>query len=64
MLFLGQRMSDPVTTTVVVAMMPLAGAAIEIVFDKHRLSTVAVLGILLALYGGYLPPASRFRILR
>ncbi len=54
MLFLGQRMSDPVTTTVVVAMMPLAGAAIEIVFDKHRLSTVAVLGILLALYGGYL----------
>lgn len=54
MLFLGQRLSDPVTTTIVVAMMPLAGAAIEIAFDKRQLSAAVSLGILLALYGGYL----------
>ena len=38
LLYLGQRMSDPVTTTIVVAMMPIAGAAIEMIFDRRRMS--------------------------
>ena len=54
MLFLGQRLSDPVTTTIIVAMMPLAGAAIEVVFEGRRLTTAIVVGILLAVGGGYL----------
>ncbi|MBT6657008.1 MAG: DMT family transporter, partial [Proteobacteria bacterium] len=54
LLFLGQRMSDPVTTTIVVAMMPLAGAAIEMIFEKRKLSWGEYLGIGLALSGGYL----------
>lgn len=54
LLFLGQRMSDPVTTTIVVAMMPLAGAAIEMIFEKRKLLWGEYLGIGLALSGGYL----------
>lgn len=61
MLFLGQRLSDPVTTTIVVAMMPLAGAAIEIAFDKRQLSANVSFGILLALYGGYLATGASIR---
>ena len=54
LLLMGQKLSDPVTVTIVVAMMPIAGAATEIVFDNRRLSWRLVVGIILAVLGGYL----------
>ena len=59
-LYLGQRMSDPVTTTIVVAMMPIAGAAIEMIFDGRRLSLHLLAGIALAVAGGYLAAGASF----
>ncbi len=53
-LLMGQKLSDPVTVTIVVAMMPIAGATTEIVFDSRRLSWRLVVGIILAVLGGYL----------
>jgi drug/metabolite transporter (DMT)-like permease len=53
-LLMGQKLSDPVTVTMVVAMMPIAGAATEIVFDNRRLSWRLVVGLVLAVLGGYL----------
>ena len=59
-LYLGQRLSDPVTTTIVVAMMPIAGAAIEIIFDGRRLSFQLLVGIFLAVMGGYFAAGAGF----
>ena len=59
-LYLGQRMSDPVTTTIVVAMMPIAGAAIEMIFDGRRMSFHLLAGIVLAVTGGYLAAGANF----
>lgn len=53
-LLMGQKLSDPVTVTIVVAMMPIAGAATEIVFDNRRLSRRLIVGLILAVLGGYL----------
>ena len=60
LLYLGQRLSDPVTTTIVVAMMPIAGAAIEMIFDGRRLSLQLFVGIVLAVIGGYLAAGACF----
>ena len=60
LLYLGQRMSDPVTTTIVVAMMPIAGAAIEMIFDRRRMSFHLLAGIVLAVTGGYLVAGASF----
>ena len=54
LLLMGQKLSDPVTVTIVVAMMPIAGAATEIVFDNRRLSRRLIVGLILAVCGGYL----------
>ena len=54
LLLMGQKLSDPVTVTIVVAMMPIAGAATEIVFDNRRLSRRLIVGLILAVLGGYL----------
>lgn len=54
LLLMGQKLSDPVTVTIVVAMMPIAGAATEIVFDNRRLSRRLIVGLILAVFGGYL----------
>jgi drug/metabolite transporter (DMT)-like permease len=54
LLLVGQKMSDPVTPAIAAAMMPIAGAAIEVVLDGRRLRPPLLLGILLALVGGYL----------
>ncbi len=54
LLVMGQKLSDPVTVTIVVAMMPIAGAATEIVFDNRRLSRRLIVGLILAVLGGYL----------
>ena len=58
-LLMGQKLSDPVTVTIVVAMMPIAGAATEIVFDNRRLSWRLVVGLILAVLGGYLATAAQ-----
>ena len=54
LLLMGQKLSDPVTVTIVVAMMAIAGAATEIVFDNRRLSRRLIVGLILAVCGGYL----------
>ncbi len=59
-LYLGQRLSDPVTTTIVIAMMPIAGAAIEIIFDGRRMSFQLLVGIFLAVMGGYFAAGAGF----
>jgi len=54
LLLAGQRMSDPVTPAIAAAMMPIAGAGLEVLFDGRRLRAQLVLGIALAMIGGYL----------
>jgi drug/metabolite transporter (DMT)-like permease len=53
-------LSDPVTTTIVVAMMPIAGAAIEMIFDGRRMSFQLLVGIFLAVMGGYVAAGAGF----
>ena len=59
LLLMGQKLSDPVTVTIVVAMMPIAGAATEIVFDNRRLSRRLIVGLILAVLGGYLATGAK-----
>jgi drug/metabolite transporter (DMT)-like permease len=47
-------MSDPVTPAIAAAMMPIAGAAVEVVFDKRRLRLHLLIAIVLAFAGGLL----------
>ncbi len=54
LLMIGQKLSDPVTPAIAAAMMPIFGAMLEILFDGRKLRPLLVLGILLALGGGYL----------
>jgi len=54
LLMIGQKLSDPVTPAIAAAMMPIFGAMLEIAFDGRKLRPLLVLGILLALVGGYL----------
>lgn len=52
LLLLGQALSDPVTTAIVGAMSPVAGAVYEFFLDKRRASPRLILGVLLSLAGG------------
>lgn len=52
LLLLGQAMSDPVTTAIVAAMSPVAGAVYEFLFDKRRTSVRLIIGVLLSIIGG------------
>ena len=52
LLLAGQKLSDPVTPAIAAAMMPIAGAVIEVVMDNRRLRLRLVVGITLALIGG------------
>jgi len=54
LLLVGQKMSDPVTPAIAAAMMPIFGAALEVVFDNRKLRFNLIIGILFALVGGYL----------
>ena len=54
LLLVGQKMSDPVTPAVAAAIMPIAGAAVEVIFDKRRLQLHLIIAIALALIGGLL----------
>ena len=51
---LGQSLSDPVIPAIAAAMMPIAAAAIEVILDKRRLHRSLIVGIVLAIIGGYL----------
>ena len=51
LLLVGQKMSDPVTPAVAAAIMPIAGAAVEVIFDKRRLQLHLIIAIALALIG-------------
>ena len=59
LLLVGQKMSDPVTPAIVAAMMPIAGASIELVLDKQKLHLKLVGGIVLAMVGGLLATGLR-----
>jgi len=55
MLFLfGQRYSDAVIPAIIAAMMPIFGGVLEVVFEGRRMRPRLLIGILLALIGGYL----------
>ena len=54
LLLVGQKMSDPVAPAIAAAMMPIAGAAVEVIFDKRRLRLRLIIAIALALIGGLL----------
>jgi drug/metabolite transporter (DMT)-like permease len=54
LLLVGQKLSDPVTPAIAAAMMPIAGAALEVIFDGRQLKLKLIIGIVLALTGGYL----------
>ena len=59
LLLVGQKMSDPVTPAIVAAMMPIAGASIEVVLDKRKLHLQLLGGIVLAMVGGLLATGVR-----
>ena len=52
LLLAGQAYSDPVTTAIIASMTPIAGAAVEYLYDRKRLSARLLAGIALALIGG------------
>jgi drug/metabolite transporter (DMT)-like permease len=54
LLLIGQKMSNAVTPAIAAAMMPIAGAAIEVIFDKRKLRLHLIIGIAFALTGGIL----------
>ena len=59
LLLVGQKFSDPVTPAIAAAMMPIAGAALEVLFDGRRLKLQLLIGIVLALSGGLLATGVR-----
>lgn len=56
---LGQQLSDPVTPAIAASMMPIVGAALEFALDGRRLRAGLVIGIMLAMAGGYLATGVR-----
>ena len=52
LLLVGQKMSDPVMPAIAAAMMPIAGAAVEVVLDKRVVKPHLFGAILLAFIGG------------
>ena len=59
LLLVGQKLSDPVTPAIVASMMPIAGALIEVIFDKRKLSLNLLCGISLAMLGGIMVTGAR-----
>ena len=54
LLIIGQKLSDPVTTAICAAMMPIFGAIVELIYDSRKMTLNILIGITLALVGGYL----------
>lgn len=50
----GQRYSDAVIPAIIAAMMPIFGGLLEVLFEGRRMRPRLIVGILLALIGGYL----------
>jgi drug/metabolite transporter (DMT)-like permease len=59
LLLVGQQMSDPVTPAIAAAMMPIAGAVLEVLLDGRKMRWYLVVGIVLALVGGFLATGVR-----
>ncbi|MEM7268198.1 MAG: DMT family transporter [Pseudomonadota bacterium] len=59
LLLLGQKLSDPVTTAVVAAMTPVAGALLEFLLDGRRPTAFLVGGVVLAMIGGLIATGPR-----
>ena len=53
-------MSDPVTPAIAAAMMPIAGAAVEVVLEKRVLKLHLIIAIILAFIGGILAGGVNF----
>lgn len=51
LILMGQKMSDPVTVTIIAATMPVVGGVLEVLFDGRRLRPTFVAGIAIALVG-------------
>jgi len=51
---LGQKYSDAVIPAIIAAMMPIFGGLLEVFFEGRRLRPRLIIGIILALIGGYL----------
>ena len=60
LLLVGQKMSDPVTPAIAAAMMPIAGAAVEVILDKRVLKLHLMIAIILAFVGGILAGGVNF----
>lgn len=54
LIILGQALGGAITAAVISATLPVVGIAIEVVLDGRRLTRVLVLGLLLAVVGGFL----------
>ena len=54
LLLLGQWLSDPVTAAIAMAMMPVAGAVLENILDRRRMTFPLIGAIALVLLGGYI----------
>ena len=54
LLLVGQQLSDPVTPAIAAAMMPVAGALLEVFLDKRRLGFILSFAVILVLAGGFL----------
>ena len=54
LLLVGQKISDPWTPTIAAAMMPIAGAAVEVVLDKRVLKVHMMVAMELTFIGGAL----------
>jgi drug/metabolite transporter (DMT)-like permease len=59
LLLVGQAMSDAVTAAVAAAMMPIAGAFLEVALDSKKLSKKLIIGAGLAILGGLLATGIR-----
>ena len=59
-LLIGQKLSDPVTTAICAAMMPIFGAIVELIYDRRKMSFNILIGVSLALVGGYLATGVQF----
>jgi len=51
---LGQKYSDAVIPAIIAAMMPIFGGLLEVIFEARKLRPRLIIGIILALIGGYL----------
>tara|TARA_B100000575_G_scaffold268746_1_gene247887 strand:+ start:1374 stop:2267 length:894 start_codon:yes stop_codon:yes gene_type:complete len=52
LLLYGQKQSSPVTPAVAAAMMPVAGALLEVFFDNKQISITFLMGLIFAVIGG------------